>query len=375
MRIGHLPPEGRTPDGRVPPGQQRPLRADLQQRRRADLDQAGGHGKRLLRPTSLAVMSDGKVVLSGGRPGLVLMGQCRRLGQGLATRRYPAHHNATHPEEPISNRATRPPTRKSSLDDTHLIYMYDRIPHSWRAIPKGSADTRTSGRCESRSNRQQRAAKDNKEIRHENRGSKETIMKTAIRSLAWFLAVASLAAAATAAENAAKAAAPAVKSPNEARLAWWREARFGMFIHWGPVSLKGTEIGWSRGAQIPIEEYDNLYKQFNPVKFNADEWVDDRQGRRHEVHRAHHQAPRRLLHVRHEADRLQHHELAVRPGRGQGAGRGVPQAGDRLRHVLLGLRLASSRLPAAAAPAAAVEQAESQPRPLRAVPAQAGRAS
>lgn len=53
----------------------------------------------------------------------------------------------------------------------------------------------------------------------------------------------------------------------------WRDARFGMFIHWGPVSLSGKEIGWSRGAQTPIEEYDNLYKQFNPTKFNADEWV------------------------------------------------------------------------------------------------------
>ncbi|MHC4126679.1 MAG: 3-keto-disaccharide hydrolase, partial [Planctomycetota bacterium] len=30
------------------------------------------------------------------------------------------------------------------------------------------------------------------------------------------------------------------------RLDWWRQARFGMFIHWGPVSLRGTEIGWSR---------------------------------------------------------------------------------------------------------------------------------
>jgi len=46
-----------------------------------------------------------------------------------------------------------------------------------------------------------------------------------------------------------------------------------MFIHWGPVSLKGTEIGWSRGAPIPIDQYDHLYKQFNPVKFNADQWV------------------------------------------------------------------------------------------------------
>ena len=53
----------------------------------------------------------------------------------------------------------------------------------------------------------------------------------------------------------------------------WRDARFGMFIHWGPVSLKGTEISWSRGKQVPVEEYDNLYKEFNPTKFNADEWV------------------------------------------------------------------------------------------------------
>lgn len=62
-------------------------------------------------------------------------------------------------------------------------------------------------------------------------------------------------------------------APNTERMAWWRDARFGMFIHWGPVSLKGTEIGWSRGAQIPIEEYDNLYREFNPSEFNADEWV------------------------------------------------------------------------------------------------------
>ena len=67
-----------------------------------------------------------------------------------------------------------------------------------------------------------------------------------------------------------KAAAP---TPHDARLAQWREARFGMFIHWGPVSLKGTEIGWSRGAGVPIAEYDNLYKHFNPVEFDADAWV------------------------------------------------------------------------------------------------------
>ena len=59
----------------------------------------------------------------------------------------------------------------------------------------------------------------------------------------------------------------------DARMQWWREARFGMFIHWGPVSLKGTEIGWSRGEEIPIKTYDNLYKQFNPSKFDANQWV------------------------------------------------------------------------------------------------------
>jgi alpha-L-fucosidase len=60
----------------------------------------------------------------------------------------------------------------------------------------------------------------------------------------------------------------------EANLEWWKDARFGLFIHWGPISLKGTEISWSRGGSgIPIEEYDALYKQFNPVNFNAIEWV------------------------------------------------------------------------------------------------------
>lgn len=53
----------------------------------------------------------------------------------------------------------------------------------------------------------------------------------------------------------------------------FQDMKFGMFVHWGPVSKKGTEIGWSRGREVPNEEYDNLYKQFNPVNFNADEWI------------------------------------------------------------------------------------------------------
>jgi alpha-L-fucosidase len=49
--------------------------------------------------------------------------------------------------------------------------------------------------------------------------------------------------------------------------------RFGMFIHWGPVALRGTEIGWSRNREVSQSEYDSLYKEFNPVLFNADSWV------------------------------------------------------------------------------------------------------
>ena len=60
---------------------------------------------------------------------------------------------------------------------------------------------------------------------------------------------------------------------NEQALAAWQAMRFGMFIHWGPVSLKGTEIGWSRGDAVPRAEYDQLYKRFNPVQFNAERWV------------------------------------------------------------------------------------------------------
>ncbi len=66
---------------------------------------------------------------------------------------------------------------------------------------------------------------------------------------------------------------PAWLKPDPAALKKWQDLRFGMFIHWGPVSLTGYEIGWSRGAQTPIEKYDNLYKEFNPTKFNADEWA------------------------------------------------------------------------------------------------------
>ncbi|HUW62998.1 MAG TPA: alpha-L-fucosidase [Candidatus Bathyarchaeia archaeon] len=77
---------------------------------------------------------------------------------------------------------------------------------------------------------------------------------------------------------------PNMETPGQrdARLAWWREARFGLFIHWGPASVNGTEISWSREGHphdhkglesVPPEVYDTLYQRFNPVKFDADAWM------------------------------------------------------------------------------------------------------
>ncbi|HEV7214974.1 MAG TPA: alpha-L-fucosidase, partial [Chloroflexota bacterium] len=70
---------------------------------------------------------------------------------------------------------------------------------------------------------------------------------------------------------------------NDPRLKWFRDAKFGLFIHWGLYALpagtwKGQPIAgigeWiMKRAQIPVTEYEQLAKQFNPVKFNAAEWV------------------------------------------------------------------------------------------------------
>ncbi|MCE2471121.1 MAG: alpha-L-fucosidase [Anaerolineae bacterium] len=67
------------------------------------------------------------------------------------------------------------------------------------------------------------------------------------------------------------------------RLDWWREAKFGMFIHWGVYAIpagvwKGEHIPgigeWIMlRAEIPIAEYEQLAPQFNPVKYDADEIV------------------------------------------------------------------------------------------------------
>lgn len=57
------------------------------------------------------------------------------------------------------------------------------------------------------------------------------------------------------------------------RTRWFREAKFGVFIHWGPYAVLGRHE-WARHRyQIPQAEYDQYARAFNPVRFNADEWA------------------------------------------------------------------------------------------------------
>jgi alpha-L-fucosidase len=62
------------------------------------------------------------------------------------------------------------------------------------------------------------------------------------------------------------------------RTAWFREAKFGMFIHWGPYSQASVEASWpimtpGPNPAISEVEYRALPRRFNPVKFDAQAWI------------------------------------------------------------------------------------------------------
>src|ERR1700722_20682531 len=64
----------------------------------------------------------------------------------------------------------------------------------------------------------------------------------------------------------------------DTRTAWYRTAKFGMFIHWGPYSLASVEASWPimtpKPGEISEANYRALPKRFNPTKFDPDAFVD-----------------------------------------------------------------------------------------------------
>lgn len=93
---------------------------------------------------------------------------------------------------------------------------------------------------------------------------KSTIVSVILFATLWFVSL--------------QAAEPAVTND---RLEWFREAKFGMFIHWGIYSVPAGEWEGKTGygewfqlqTKMPCATYDKFATQFNPVKFNAKEWA------------------------------------------------------------------------------------------------------
>ena len=74
---------------------------------------------------------------------------------------------------------------------------------------------------------------------------------------------------------------PETKEQRDKRMEWFREARFGLFIHWGVYSVPAGEWDGNKGygewfleeTKIPVSQYEKFADQFNPVKFDANAWV------------------------------------------------------------------------------------------------------
>ena len=65
------------------------------------------------------------------------------------------------------------------------------------------------------------------------------------------------------------------------RMEWWRDARFGMFVHWGLYAIPAGKWNGATGhgewirdtAHIPLAQYETLRARWNPTKFDPDAWV------------------------------------------------------------------------------------------------------
>jgi alpha-L-fucosidase len=104
-----------------------------------------------------------------------------------------------------------------------------------------------------------------------------------VKRIQFFLAFVVVAAATVAVAGGSQNRQLTPDSAKEARLSWFREAKYGLFIHWGLYAIPAGEWKGKRSlglgewimnrSQIPVREYEALAAQFNPGKFDADAWV------------------------------------------------------------------------------------------------------
>jgi alpha-L-fucosidase len=82
-------------------------------------------------------------------------------------------------------------------------------------------------------------------------------------------------------DSVAKAKVAETPAQRDVRMKWWREAKFGLFIHWGVYAVPAGKFGdktsygeWiMNSAKIPVATYREFANQFNPVKYNPELWV------------------------------------------------------------------------------------------------------
>ena len=97
---------------------------------------------------SLATRADGVIALGGGRPGLYLWLNADGSGLTWQAIDMQAHHNACHPNEAIAHytdhnhqQQTSAYTEVVAVDETHFLYLYDRLANGWHPIPEAMDDT------------------------------------------------------------------------------------------------------------------------------------------------------------------------------------------------------------------------------------------
>ena len=151
--------------------------------------------------------------------------------------------------------------------------------------------------------------------------------------------------AALGAQDRAPAQLPAeTAAQKEARLAWWTDARFGMFIHWGLYALPARHEWVKKNERITDADYQKYFEQFNPDLYDPKEWARraKQAGMKYAVITSKHHEGFCLF-----DSKFTDYKATNTPGEArspQGLGRGVPRRRAESRVLLLAARLAPSVL-------------------------------